>query len=215
MRNITKILLLVVVAFAVYLLWPRTPDLKAFKPKEMAELQIREWQAEKSGRGMGALLARFKIYASQFHFPPITAFRIAQTQGGALSRIAGAQTDPGEEIRAVNSLREKYVMIKSGVNASFDADALAREEFTWRVAEKNPETESDPVVPGMCRIYAVLYGGQPEDFTDAVTSIAKARAMILSGEGDVAEATNDASEGYSLLREVALTPVEGSPTPAP
>ncbi len=222
MRNITKILLLIVVAFAAYLLWPRSASLSGFKPAEMARLQIQNWQGQKDNKGMGSLMARYKIYATQYHISPVTAFRMAQTQGGVLAAIANLKNDDSDSVsenRVLGSLTEKYSMLKQAVNGSFDPDALAREEYGWRVTEKDPSGSSDVIIPSICRILAALYGGNPEDYTEAATNIAKARMLVLTG-GDLAEAKSAAQEGYSLLHEIATTPpataVEGpTPTPAP
>lgn len=216
MRNITKIFLLIVVAFVAYLLWPRTPSLKAFTPSAMASLQIQNWQAQKSGKGMNALIARFKIYSSQYGFSPITAMRLAQAQASALSQIAslkGTDPDPDVENRALASLTEKYTMMKQALHASFDASTLAREEFGWRLSEQDPQTNPDVIVSSMCRILAAMYDGTPEEFTDAATSVARARAIILTGNGSASEAMTAAKEGYSLLREIAMTPVSENPAP--
>jgi hypothetical protein len=214
MRPITKILLLVVVAFFVYLLWPRTPNLKNFDPGAMADLQVQAWQADKLGKGLDAMMARYKIYASQYHFSPVAAFQIARAQGNAVKEIASAKQpngDAADENRALSALTEKYTVWKTQTHADFDPDALAREEYAWRALEIDGAKTGEIAAP-MTRILASIYGGVPGDFVDVGTDLASARGMIFGqqaptdGSDPVRAAKETAKEGYSLLKEIAATP---------
>jgi hypothetical protein len=214
MRNITKILLLVVVAFVVYLLWPRTGDLKAFNPGELAGLEVQKWQAQKRGKGFDTLMARFKIYSSQYHFSPIAAFRIAQNEGAALAHLklsAQEGADPAEENHALLALTEKYTAIKKQTKVAIDADAMAREEFSLLTLEMAGAAANDEAAP-LAQILAGLYGGQPGDFADVTTNLVAARALIFNDAAasavanPAATAQATAKEAYGLLKEVATTP---------
>jgi hypothetical protein len=213
MRPITKILLLVVVAFFVYLLWPRTPNLKTFDPAALAGLQVRTWQAEKLGKGMDAFLARYKIFAEQYHFSPVAAFQIARAQGNAIKEIAASKqgADSFNENQALSALTVKYTVWKTQTHADFDPDALAREELAWRSLEIDG-AKPEEIAASMSRILAPIYGGVPEDFLDASTDVANARELIFGrlepseGGNPAQEAKTTATEGYSLLKEIATTP---------
>jgi hypothetical protein len=214
MRPITKILLLVVVAFFVYLLWPRTPNLKGFDPATLADLQVRVWQADKLGKGLDAMMARYKIYAAQFNFSPVAAFQIARAQGNAVKQVASAKQpngDAADENRALSALTEKYTVWKTQTHGDFDPDALAREEYAWRALEVDGAKTEEVAAP-MTRIYAAIYGGVPEDFIDVGTDLAGARAMIFGlqspadGEDPVRGAKETAREGFKLLKEIAAAP---------
>lgn len=222
MRPITKILLLAIVAFVVYLLWPRTADMKAFKPEEMANLVVANWQAQKQGKKFDAFKARFKIYSSQYQFGPVPAFRVAQSQDAALSELKlsrGQQGDPTNESRSLQSFTEKYTWIKKQARLSFDADAMAREEFSWRTMELDGRPQSE-IADSFSRILAGLYGGSAGDFKDVATDLVKARALIFNdtppadGSDPVATAKSLALEAYKLLKEIAQTPV-AAPQPTP
>jgi hypothetical protein len=221
MRPITKIFLLLVVAFVVYLIWPRTADMKAFDPAKLGELQVAVWQAEKADKGFDALKGRFSIYSSQYRFDPLSAFQIARNQASAwkslkLSREANG--DPNEEARSIAALTEKYTAIRKQAKLDFDAAALAREEFAMMLAQFNEETGAqsegapDAVTP-QARIFAGLYGGSEADFLEVAGELAKARALIFkgdpsSGQPDVYTAKTSAIEADKLLSEIAKTPVE-------
>jgi hypothetical protein len=213
MRPITKILLLAVVAFVVFLLWPRTGNMKGFDPTKLAGLEVASWQAQKAEKGFDALKARFKIYSSQYHFDPISAFRIAQNQAAALKSLKlfhEENSDASEEGRSLAALTEKYLAIKKQAKLEFDADALGREEFAWRTLELDGAAPAEIAAP-LARVLAGLYGGGEADFKDVATHIAAARALIFkgdatTGEPDVYTAKTTAEEAYKLLSEIANTP---------
>jgi hypothetical protein len=223
MRPITKILLLVVVAFVVYLLWPRTANMKEFDPVKLAGLQVASWQGQKDGKGFDTLKARYKIYTSQYNFDPISAFRIAQNQAAALKSLKLSREengDPNEESRAIAALTEKYTWIRKQAKLAFDADAMAREEFAWLLAEYNTDGTATPadIATPLSRVLAGLYGGTEADFQDVATDIVNARALIFkgdpaTGQPDVYTAKTTAIEAYKLLSEIAKTPPAATPAP--
>lgn len=215
MRPITKLLLLVVVAFIVYLIWPRNPDIKNFDPSVLAGLDVKTWVAEKRGKSFDALKARFKIYSSQYKFPPVASFRIAQTDaagiealGKSFPKVEGEAPEPMEENRAILAFTQKFVTIKKQVGGDFDPDALAREEVSWRSREHSgaPDTE---VAQPIARIFAAIYGGDPADFDVVAQDIAAARALIFSENvpPDVTDPVQTAQdylrEALTLLKEIA------------
>jgi hypothetical protein len=220
MRPITKIFLLLVVAFVVYLIWPRTADMKAFDPARLGGLQVAAWQAEKAGKGLDALKARYSIYSSQYGFDPISAFRIAQNQASAWKSVKRSReaNDPNEESRSIAALTEKYTTIKKQAKGDFDPAALAREEFAvllaWFVEETGAQSDGamDAVTP-QARIFAGLYGGSEADFMDVAAELGKARTLVVKGDAstgqpDISTAKTTAIEADKLLSEIAKTPVE-------
>jgi len=214
MRNITKILLLIIFAFVVYLLWPRTPDMKAFDPAALAKLEVENWQAQKAGKGFSAVIARYKIFTTQYHFAPISAYRISQSQADALEHLKSSQdqsADPAEENRVLSALTEKYTWIKQQTKGTFDPDAMAREELGWRTLELN-KASTDEIVGPLTRILAAFYGGAPEDFKQVAGDLISARALIFGDEAPADDANptvtakTTAEEGYKLLKEIAASP---------
>ena len=213
MRNITKILLLVLVGFLAYLLWPRSPSMKDFNPNEMAALQVRNWRAQKAGKGLDALMARFKIYSSQYHFSPISAFRIAQNQGAALEKLKNLKiTEPdsggggGDDSAVLSAITEKYARIKTETKGNFDADAMARDEIAWRLFELN-DSPVESVLTPLERILAGFYGGQPSDFSEVAKGLLTARAAVFKEPApEGVDPLVTAREAYSLLKEIATAP---------
>jgi hypothetical protein len=215
MRNITKIFLLLVFAFVVYLLWPRTPSLKGFDPVALAKLDVSNWQAQKANKGMGALVARYKIFTSQYQFAPISAFRIAQNQAAALAHLKLALQEGSagevEEKRTLLLLGEKYTWIREQTKADLDPDTLAREEFAWRSQELNGATVEETAT-SLAGLLASLYGGAAEDYNEVATNLVNARAIIFKdaapadGTSPATAAQTTASDAYKLLKEIAQTP---------
>jgi|GEM_PF-704460 len=214
MRPITKIFLLIVVAFVVYLLWPRTPSLKNFDPAALANLSVKTWEAEKAHKGFDALMDRYQIYTSQYHFSPVAAFRMAQSQGAAISSMANAKQsggDPGSDDQAVHAFTEKFTFWKTDARANIDPDSIARDEVAWRSMEMDGSSKPEEIAAPLTRVLAAIYGGSPADFTDVANELVDARGMILGnqtsdGADPRAEAQVKAQDAFKLLHDIALTP---------
>lgn len=213
MRPITKIFLLLAVALCVYVLWPRQANLKGFNPAELSKLEVESWVAEKRGKGLDGLIARYRIYTSQFNFSPIASFRIAQSQGAAneaVKKLAMKEADQTLENHALAILTEKYTMIARQAGLNYDSDALAREELAWRSLERDGGPVAD-IARLMEQPLAAMFGGAPEDYVDVAQDIAEARALILSPEppadvaDPVAEAKSLTLDACNLLKELADT----------
>lgn len=214
MRPITKIFLFLVAAFVVYLVWPRTPNLRAFNPAEIAQLKLQAWKAQHSGGTAAATLARFQIYSAQFHFSPITALQLARIDGevfGSLQKNRGENSSFADENRVLSLLGQKYSMIKQSTRIELDTDALAREELLWRTKVLDGAPPSEVAEP-IARIMAALYGGQAKDFKVVALDLAGAQAATF-GQAEipaVSQAGGAAAalrEGFSLLKEIAGVPV--------
>jgi len=214
MRPITKVFLLIVVAFVVYLLWPRTPNLKGFDPAVMAKLQVTDWTAQRDGKGWEALTTRFKIYTSQYNFSPVGAYRMAQSQAEGLTAVKVSEEDKSNEVaesRALSAFTEKYAMMKRAAKEETEPDSLAREEIAWwtLVFEKAPASEVEAPIT---HILAARYGGVPEDFVDVAANLAEAQQLVFSNQATDAasgmSAVDYAQEGYKLLKEIAAAPAK-------
>jgi hypothetical protein len=223
MRNITKVLLLIVAAFLVYVIWPRTPNLKGFDPNEMAKLTVDDWIARKDGKNFASMVARYKIYSSQFNLSPLTAYRMAQNDvagTNALRSLKGIDTAGGEnadtvaaiESKATTALTEKFAMMKVPATEGGGADALAREEVA-RFSLVLKGAPSEEIAGPIARIYAAEYGGTPEDFAEVASNLGYAQWMIFSDTAtspDGMSALDYTREGFKLLKEVA----NAAPAPA-
>jgi hypothetical protein len=211
MRPITKVFLLLLVALFAYLIWPRTTDLKQFVPGDLANLEVENWTAQKQDKGLGLLMVRYKIYTSQYNFPPLDAFGIAQNEAAASKEIAAARAangDPAIENRALAALTEKYARIKKQAKGDFDADAMAREQLEWHRLELDKAPAQD-VAASLSRILAGLYGGDASEFLQVADGITAARGSILGDEAPTegSDPKVVALDAYSLLKEIASTPV--------
>jgi hypothetical protein len=214
MRPITKIFLLAVVAFVVYLLWPRVPNLKNFDPAALASLSVKTWQAEKEHKGLDALIDRFQIYTSQYHFSPVAAFRMAQSQATAISSMATTKQtggDPGSDDRAVHAFTEKFTFWKTDARANIDPDSIARDEVAWRSLELDGTSKPEEVAAPLTRVFAAIYGGSPTDFADVASELIDARGMIFGnqaseGSNPAMDAQAKAQDAFKQLREIAATP---------
>ncbi len=195
MRPITKILLLIVVAFFVYLLWPRNPTLTEFTPTELARLEMRAWQAEADG-GFGAMIPLFRIYAFHYGVAPLASFQIASAETGAVSVLRKFAGDPDGlgPSRALVPLQEKYVILRRQTGRDFDSDACARGEISWREIELEGG-KPEAVATAMASCYAAFFGGESGDYLATARNLAGARALLFGAK---------LPEGYSDRERAAL-----------
>ncbi len=211
MRPITKLLLLFVVAFFVFLLWPRSPSLREFDPASLAARQVEAWQKERAG-GFGALVSVFKIYAFEYGMSPLASYQIASNEVGAVATLRKWVGDPGGGLgtRALLPLQEKYVLIKRQTNSEIDTDACARAEIAWRMIEMDG-AKPQAVGASMAAELAVLHGGDRADYRGAARQFAGARAILFGAElpdgypNRRLAALEMATDGYRELQD-ALEP---------
>ena len=87
MFAIKRLLLLFLIALAVYCFWPRTPSLTGFDPERMSELQIIVWKGAAEKKMKELVLPLFEMYAGQFRLPPVSALKMAFDTARALSLL--------------------------------------------------------------------------------------------------------------------------------
>ncbi len=207
MRPITKIFLLLVVAFVAYLLWPRTPSMRGFKPAELAKLRVESWQDERADSGLGAVWTVFRIYAQQYGFSPVASFRIAQNEISAEEIVQKALGTAEGDQRALVALQEKYVVIDRQLEKKLDTDACARGELAWRVIETENGSPED-VAKALANWLKSLYGVESAEFLNAARQLAGARAVLHGaalpeGYDDPERAALElANDGYSQVAEI-------------
>jgi len=217
MRPITKILLLIVVGFFVYVLWPRTPKLDGFKPAEIAPLEVRSWISERDGKGLDLITQVYKIYTHQLGFSPIASFRIGMSESGGVEKLRKLTHSDDREARALRSFQEKYAIIKRDSGKAFSSDDLAREEIAWRTAEIDA-APYDQIANSMANVLAGLYGGEPKRFADIAYGIVSARALLHGAElpegfsDPVSAAEEIAQQAFTELKELQ-SPAQPEPAP--
>lgn len=207
MRQITKIFLLLVVAFVAYLVWPRTPSLRGFEPTELAELQVASWQDELASSGLKSIWTVFQIYSQQYGLSPIASLRVAQNEVSAEKIVHKALGTAAGDQRALVVLQEKYVLIGKQLGSELNTDASARAELAWRVIEaEKGSTES--VAEAMASWFGVLYGGKSRDYLSAARQLAGSRAVLFGAKLPVGyydpkrAALELATDGYRQLSKI-------------
>jgi hypothetical protein len=174
MLNFKRLFLLLVVAVLAYAFWPRKSSLVAFDPTQMAELQLAAAQQAATKSWFACGVTTYRIFQSQYHFPPAAAVKAAleQTRATALFRSA---SDPTDKEAAVTPLIAAYAEIKSRTGASFDAKAAATQQVqVWSLLETDSPEEATRVLAAQL---ALVHGGdtskylQPaRDFVAAATA---------------------------------------------
>ncbi|MGC1479862.1 MAG: hypothetical protein WA771_05135 [Chthoniobacterales bacterium] len=217
MRPITKIFLLCVVAFVVYLLWPRSPDLATFNSRELAKLRVESWKQEQEGSGLSAVLNVFRTYANQYGLSPVASFRIAQSEVAAVKAMKQGSGIPGDDERGLVQLQEKYVLISQQLDRDFNTDGCARSELAWRMIEMEGG-DLENVAKGMASVMGLLFDRDSKDMMGSAMLLAGSRAILAgaklpAGYYDANRAAIElATDGY---RELARTLASKSGSVAP
>jgi hypothetical protein len=208
MRPITKILLLLVAAVAVYALWPRVPQLSKFDPAQIAALEVKAWVAAREGKSLGATTELYKVYDTQLKFSPIASVMIGRSEAEALTNLEKVSADrPDEERTVLPALQEKYAVIKRETKAAFNSDDVARTDLTWLAMMRHGATP-DQIIPMIAESLAMVHGGAAADYVPAAEGLAWARVLVqgthvpdnISDPKQAAE--ESATEGYRALKEL-------------
>ncbi len=217
MRPITKIFLLLVVAFIVYVLWPRTPNLAGFDPAKIAPIEVESWDSALKAKGVDFIVQRYQIYANEWGLSPVAALRIAMKENDGIGTLRRLADSSDREIRSLPAFQEKYVILKRQTGRDFDSDTLARDEVAWRSHEIDA-ANYDVIARPMAEILAGLYGGTGDRYIEIAYNIVSARALLdgatlPEGFSDPISAAEEITEqSYVELKEALA---ESATEPAP
>lgn len=107
-----------------------------------------------------------------------------------------------EEI-ALPDLLLAYSKIQKATGRSFDPEKAARAELAWWVARRSNKNSNEEVGGKIAELYAILYGGDKEEFHKA--GLLRARAAKVRDKGkenaDWKEIENILKESYSDLEK--------------
>lgn len=179
----------------------------AFRPRELAELRVKSWVAEKNANRLANLVEVYKVFAEQYHFAPVTAFRVAQSEVAAVNKLRGLPDNLAASDQALPALREKYVLVRRQLGREMDPDACARGELLWRTLEAEGGSVKQ-VGEAMASLMAQLYGGSAAEYRPAAVGLAGARSFVVGDKAppDGTEprqaATQVAEEAYLKLKEI-------------
>lgn len=181
-------IILVVVLIAglvgVYAGWPRKPDLRAFDPAAMAQLETAMWRDYYDKR-YGALF--YHLYQStrtQFGFSPLKSLHVAVSAAEAAKTFQPTKSRQ-EADSALPALLAYYRDLASAAPAAFDVEEAARLELDWWQARREAVGPHDYGLT-IARVAALTYGVRADDPGIRQFGIVRAEAMAFRdarGEG--------------------------------
>lgn len=154
------------------------PDTKA-----VAAAETHMWQAYYSGdltRLHGELTL---LLQAQFHIPPVTASQTAMQLSRAAMKFESSHGD--YEQLVLPDLEAAYASIKAATKRDFDPKKAARAELAWWVSRRTPGQDSPQHVGQQIgELYAIIYGAERPEFTEAGVLRAEAGKLRDTGGAD-------------------------------
>ena len=184
MSPFAKILVLLLVAFLVYVLWPRTPDLTRLNPAQAAKHEAAAWQAMKEGQVWGSVKEYYLLFDRDLGFSPVRAFTLAQQAARAQMNILSS-SDPVQQEISTQRFIEHYAIFKRDLGSELDAAVAGRSHFnSWVMVEAG--NFSATLQDELSRLYSALFAVEPETLQTAVSARVEAlREAFSQKEGEV------------------------------
>jgi hypothetical protein len=174
-RTILMILMSAIAATGVYLCWPRKPDLRAFDPAAMAQLETAMWRDYYEKHYPRLFYHLYELSRTQFGFSPLDSFRIALSAAEAAKTFQPTRSRADADA-ALPSLVTYYRLLQSAASVAFDANEAARLELDWWQARREKVGPKD-YGRTVAEVAALTYGKSRDDPTMLESGIARAEAM--------------------------------------
>lgn len=196
MFALKRLLILFLIAIAVYCFWPRTSSLTNFDPQRMSELQMVVWKESASKKKQELLWPLYEVYERQYHISPISALKMSFDTARALSLFYSAP-DQADQEKALLPLQTVFSTLKLDTKATFDSNAAARVELmTWMLRADNAKRAE--LTKAWSELLAILYSRPTDQCLPAAKNFAI--ASKLAGEGKWDEAKASALEAWKIIK---------------
>lgn len=204
-RTILVILMSAITAAGIYLCWPRKPDLRAFDPAEMAQLETAMWRDYYEKHYPRLFYHLYELSRTQFAFSPLDSFRIALSAAQAAKTFQPTRSRK-EADAALPSLVTYYRLLQPAAPATFDVNEAARLELDWWQARREKVGPKD-YGRTVAEVAALTYGKSRDDPTMLESGIVRAEAMAYRDarggamtEADWSEIEMQLLGAYRLLK---------------
>lgn len=196
MFALKRLLLLVVILFAVYCFWPRTSSLTEFDPARMSELQMEIWKGSAGKKLQALIFPYFALYQGQYNLPPISALKISFDSARA-THLFHTSPDAADQEKALMPLQTVFQTIKSGTKAGFDSSAAARMELMiWML--RADHAKRGQLTTAWSESIAMLYGRSAEECLPAAKKFSIASKLADDGKWD--EARANSLEAWQIIK---------------
>jgi len=197
----------IMIAAALYAVWPRNADLAAFEPDAMARLETAMWRAYYERRYAALFRDLYVVSCEQYNFSPLDSVRIAFAAARSARLFQPSTSRAGAEV-ALPSLVTYFSILSAGTRAAFDIDDAARTELAWWQARREavPPEDYGAII---ARVAALVYGIEGDDVLQAGRARAQAMAYRDRRGNDISEADWVAIEeqlrtAYGLLKRALV-----------
>jgi hypothetical protein len=183
-RKTILALALLIGAAVAYAVWPRTADLRAFDPAEMARLETAMWRDYYEKRYPLLFWHLYESTRSQFGFSPLQSMRIALSAAQA-ARAFQPTRSRAEADAALPPLVTYYDLLRSAAPAALESEVLARHELDWWQARREAVGPRDYGLT-VADVAAATYGKSAGNADIRAFGIGRAEAMAYRdarGEG--------------------------------
>ena len=202
MFALKRLLLLLLIVFAVYCFWPRTSSMTGFDPGRMSELQIAIWKGTADKQKPSLVIPLFKEYVGQYNLPPISALKMAFDTARAL-HLFHSSPDAADQEKALMPLQVVFLTLKSNTKAGFDSTAAARIELTtWMLRADHAKRAQ--LTTAWAESIALLYGHSADECLPAAKKFSIASKLADEGKWD--EAQSNVLEAWKVIK--SLSPPE-------
>lgn len=203
MSLLKKILVVALLGIIAYCFWPRTTSLTGYNAKEMADLQVLSWQQARIKNWIGHGATMYQVFEGQYHFPPLTAVKLAIDQTRAVQDFRTGATDEDKE-GAKGPLSDVYTALKEkdGSFTGTAEQAAAQEVQLWQ-ALADPAT-ADAAVKFQSGLLAQVHGGDPARYLPSARLFVQATGQGASQDWSAAKTT--LAGAYTELQKAAAAP---------
>lgn len=173
-RIVILLSLLAITYLAIDTIWPRTSNLRDFKPADVARLDTEMWQSYYDRKQAKLIWQLVSLFRAQYRASWVDATRMAYQAGRAAFVFKNGKT-PADYERVIPYLETYFTLFERQSQEPFDVRQAARTELTWWVVhrKRNPPALEKALADEM----AVIYHQPARDF--AGYAAYRTEAMML------------------------------------
>ena len=155
-----------------------------FDPHRVAYYEKAGWEAYYDRNWLRAFWLLVRLSRAQFRMGWLAALSAALDTVRA--SVAFAPLERNDVPKATTHIRQFYEKARRSLSIEADAETLARLEMDYWVVHrqraiaraKNPDDDSEPLVPSLTRLHAALFNSTPEAMRESAEHRARAADTV-------------------------------------
>ncbi|MFZ4779337.1 MAG: hypothetical protein ACOYM3_28585 [Terrimicrobiaceae bacterium] len=199
MFALKRLLILGLILIAVYIFWPRSPNLTDFDPQRMSELQVAIWKGSAEKPAPKLILPLYELYERQYHLPPISSLKMALDTDRALHLFHSAP-DAADQEKALLPLQTSFSTLKSNTKATFDPNIAARMELMIWILRADHAKRAQ-LMSAWSEQIALFYGRSASECLPAARNFAIAARFADEANWRAAQASS--LEAWTAIKELS------------